>query len=68
MAVEDIILPNHIELGRYLKKETPKLTKDDTDVQTINVVEVWKHSKFLCRNYILIVLSQTESFCLIIEC
>lgn len=34
-------------------EEPPKSVEDDTNVQTINVVEAWNRSEFLYWNYIL---------------
>ena len=42
-----------LNLMRFLREETPKLKEDKRDSQVINVVDAWKHSNFLCRNYVM---------------
>ena len=43
-----------LNLARFLTEEAPKIDEGTTgDVQTVSVVEAWKHSDFLCRNYVL---------------
>ena len=42
-----------LNLVRFLIEEALKLKEDDHDIQIINVVDTWKHSDFLCRNYIM---------------
>ena len=42
-----------LNLARFLKEDPLTVREDEIDVQTFNVVEAWKHSDFLCRNYIL---------------
>ncbi|XP_074569683.1 uncharacterized protein LOC141826336 [Curcuma longa] len=42
-----------LNLARFLTEEPPKVPEGTLDAQTFNAVEAWKHSEFLCRNYIL---------------
>ena len=42
-----------LNLVRFLREETPKLKEDKRDIQVINVADAWKHSNFLCRNYVM---------------
>ena len=41
-----------LNLVHVLKEECPKAPEQLTN-ETFNVIEAWKHSDFLCRNYIL---------------
>ena len=41
-----------LNLVHVLKEECPKTLEQPTN-ETFNVIEAWKHSDFLCRNYIL---------------
>ena len=38
---------------RFLTEEPLKLSKGEIDMQVVNDVDVWKHSNFLCRNYVM---------------
>ncbi|CAH9125353.1 unnamed protein product [Cuscuta epithymum] len=40
-------------LARFLTEDAPVVTGSEVDVQSLNAVEAWKHSDFLCRNYVL---------------
>ena len=42
-----------LNLARFLIEEPPKLSEGETDMQVANVVDAWKHSDFLCRNYVM---------------
>ena len=42
-----------LNLARFLVDVAPKLPTYGADAQTLTAVEAWKHSDFLCRNYIL---------------
>ena len=42
-----------LNLVRFLIKDALKLKKDEHDIQVISVVNGWKHSDFLCKNYIM---------------
>ena len=48
-----------LNLVRFLTEEAPKLKHDERDIQVINVVDAWKHSDFLCRNYFVNVLTDS---------
>ena len=47
-----------LNMSRFLKEETPLLTAE-SDVQTVYAVDAWKHSDYICRNYILNSLADT---------
>ncbi|CAH9133608.1 unnamed protein product, partial [Cuscuta epithymum] len=40
-------------LAHFLTEDAPVVTGSEVDVQSLNAVEAWKHSDFLCRNYVL---------------
>ena len=42
-----------LNLARFLTEEALKLKEDERDIQVINVVDAWKHSDFLCKNYVM---------------
>ena len=42
-----------LNFARLLTEEAPKLKEDECDIQVISVVDSWKHSDFLCRNYVM---------------
>ena len=42
-----------LNLARFLTEEPPKLSEGETDMQMVNAVDAWKHSDFLCRNYVM---------------
>ncbi|GFZ06733.1 hypothetical protein Acr_18g0009030 [Actinidia rufa] len=48
-----------LNLARFLTKNAPALDEDETDEQVVAAVKVWKHSNFLCRNYVLNSLDNT---------
>ncbi|RVX20814.1 hypothetical protein CK203_002413 [Vitis vinifera] len=33
--------------------DAPKLKEDEHDIQVISAIDAWKHSDFLCRNYVM---------------
>ncbi|CAH9111398.1 unnamed protein product [Cuscuta europaea] len=39
-------------LARFLTEDAPVATGGEVDAQSFNAVEAWKHSDFLCRNYV----------------
>ncbi|KAL8148433.1 hypothetical protein AgCh_005703 [Apium graveolens] len=41
-----------LHLDRFLKEEVPLLT-GESNSQTMYVVDAWKHSDYICRNYVL---------------
>ncbi|XP_039006630.1 uncharacterized protein LOC120134222 [Hibiscus syriacus] len=43
-----------LNLAKFLKDDPPTIRDDEMDTATaFNITEAWKHSDFLCRNYIL---------------
>jgi hypothetical protein len=42
-----------LNLARFLTENAPNLSESGGDVQAVNAVDAWKHSDFLCRNYVL---------------
>ena len=42
-----------LNLTRFLTEEPPKLSERETDMQVVNAINAWKHSDFLCRNYVM---------------
>ncbi|XP_076914209.1 uncharacterized protein LOC143573133 [Bidens hawaiensis] len=44
-----------LNLARFLTESAPLATnaEGETDAQTLSAVDAWKHSEFLCRNYVL---------------
>ncbi|KAJ0044337.1 hypothetical protein Pint_05075 [Pistacia integerrima] len=43
----------NLNLARFLTKDALMLKEDEHDVQIISAVDAWKHSEFLCRNYVM---------------
>ena len=48
-----------LNLARFLTKEAPKLKEDERDIQVISTMDAWKHSDFLCRNYVMNALTDS---------
>ena len=46
-------------MARFLMEEAPKLKEDERDIKVINVVDAWKHSDFLYKNYVLNALTDS---------
>ena len=42
-----------LNLSRFLSEDAPKLPEGLTDAQAVNAIDAWKHSDFLCRNYVM---------------
>ena len=42
----------NLNLAIFLTKKAPKLKEDERDIQVISVVDAWKHSDFLFKNYV----------------
>ena len=42
-----------LNLTRFLTEDDPKLKEDERDIQVISVVDAWKHSDYLCTNYVI---------------
>ena len=48
-----------LNLANVLDKDAPAVEKDETDQQKLIAVEAWKHTDFLCCNYVLNSLDDT---------
>ena len=48
-----------LNLARFLTEDAPQLKEDEHDIQVISAIKAWKHSDFLCRNYVLNELTDT---------
>ena len=48
-----------LNLVRLLTENSPKLKEDEHNIQVISVVDSWKHSNFLCRNYVINALTDS---------
>ena len=48
-----------LNLAHFLQEDTPALKENEADRQVVAVVEAWKHTDFLCRNYLLNGLDNT---------
>ena len=48
-----------LNLARFLTEEAPKLKEDERDIQVISAVDAWKHSDFMCRNYVMNALTDS---------
>ena len=48
-----LFYPTTLNLAKFLIKDAPKLKEDEHDIQVISIVDAWKHSDFLCRNYVM---------------
>ena len=48
-----------LNLARFLTEEAPKLKEDECNIQVSSVVDAWKHSYFLCRNYVMNALTDS---------
>ena len=42
-----------LNLARFLIEEPLKLSEGETNIKRVNVVDAWKHSDFLCKNYVM---------------
>ncbi|KAJ0480322.1 hypothetical protein HanRHA438_Chr13g0589801 [Helianthus annuus] len=42
-----------LSLARFLTESPPQIAKGASDAKSKSVVEAWKDSKYLCRNYVL---------------
>ena len=42
-----------LNLERFFIEDAPKLKEDERDIQVISTIDPWKHSDFLCKNYVL---------------
>ena len=48
-----------LNLVRFFTEEAPKLKEDERDIQVISAMDAWKHSDFLCRNYVMNALTDS---------
>ena len=48
-----------LKLVRFLTEDAPKLKQDEHDIQVISVVDAWKFSGFLWRNYVINALTNS---------
>ena len=48
-----------LNLARFLTENAPKLKEDEHDIQLISAMDAWKHSDFLCRNYVVKALTNS---------
>ena len=48
MAVEDVLLPDTLNLARFLTEVAPQIGEGESNAQSVNMVEAWKHSELLC--------------------
>ena len=42
-----------LNLMRFWIEDAPKLKEDEHDIQVISAMDAWKHSDFLCINYVM---------------
>lgn len=42
-----------LNLAKFLTEDEPKLSETEDDTTTVAAVDAWKHSDFVCKNYIL---------------
>ncbi|XP_048140251.1 uncharacterized protein LOC125316286 [Rhodamnia argentea] len=42
-----------LNLTRFLNEDAPKLDEGETNKEKVAAVDAWKHSDFVCRNYVL---------------
>ncbi|XP_076952202.1 uncharacterized protein LOC143625858 [Bidens hawaiensis] len=54
-----------LNLARFLTESPPQLAEGEADTQALSAVDVWKHSEFLCRNFVLngLVDELYDAFC-----
>ena len=48
-----------LNLAKFLREDAPVCSENEVDYQVVFVVDAWKHSDFLCTNYILNGLDNT---------
>ena len=49
-----------LNLARFLIEDAPKLKEEKHDIQVFSVMDAWKHSDFLCRNYVMNALTDSS--------
>ena len=42
-----------LNLAKFLREDAPICSENEADRQVVAAVDAWKHSDFLCKNYIL---------------
>ena len=42
-----------LNLASFLTEDAPKFKEDERNIEVISVVDAWKHSNFLCKNYVM---------------
>ena len=53
MTTKDEFYLTTLNLTRFLTEDAPKLKEDKRDIQVISVIDDWKYSCFLYKNYVL---------------
>ena len=48
-----------LNFARFLTRQALKVKEYERDIQVISVVDAWKHSDFLCRNYVMNALTDS---------
>ena len=48
-----------LNLAKFLREDAPVCSENGADRQVVAAVDAWKHSVFLCKNYILNGLDNT---------
>lgn len=48
-----------LNLAHIVTEDAPKLKGDAIPAEKLSAIDAWKHSEFLCRNYILKALDDT---------
>ena len=48
-----------LNLARFFTENASKLKEDEHNIQVISVVDAWKHSDFMCRNYVMNALTDS---------
>ena len=48
-----------LNLAKFLREDAPVCSENEVDRQVVATVDTWKHSDFLCKNYILNGLDNT---------
>ncbi|KAK9052683.1 hypothetical protein SSX86_029313 [Deinandra increscens subsp. villosa] len=42
-----------LNLARFLTESPPEVAEENADAQSVSALQAWKHSEYLCRNYVL---------------
>jgi len=56
MLIRNVILFNHLELGKVLGRGIVKIIKNKSNRIIIAIIDAWNHTNFMCKNNILNVL------------